>query len=93
MCHLVAKSNFDLFFKVGFLSKLTVLFFSNLLCTSERSCSRSPVRRSRSQSPKKEKADRPRPFMGGRRVVVRNIPYEVRWQELKDMFRKDSEYL
>ncbi|KAH9499229.1 Myelin expression factor 2 [Bulinus truncatus] len=55
-----------------------------------RSRSRSPVRRSRSRSPnRRNRNDRARPFTGGRRVVVRNIPYEIRWQELKDMFRKD----
>ncbi|GFN84117.1 myelin expression factor 2 [Plakobranchus ocellatus] len=54
-----------------------------------RSRSRSPVRRSRSRSPRRNRNDRPRNYMCGRRVVVRNIPYEVRWQELKDMFRKD----
>lgn len=55
-----------------------------------RSRSRSPVRRSRSRSRSpRRRNDKPRTFMGGRRVVVRNIPYEVRWQELKDMFRKD----
>ncbi|CAG5127525.1 unnamed protein product, partial [Candidula unifasciata] len=58
----------------------------------ERSSSHSPRQsrsRSRSRSPKKNTNDHQRPFMGGRRVIVRNIPYEVRWQELKDLFRKD----
>ncbi|KAK0055283.1 myelin expression factor 2-like isoform X2, partial [Biomphalaria pfeifferi] len=45
--------------------------------------SRSPVSRSRNVS------DRPIPFTGGKRVVVLQIPYEISWQELKDMFRKD----
>ncbi|BFZ01688.1 hypothetical protein BsWGS_04727 [Bradybaena similaris] len=54
-----------------------------------RSSSHSPRQRSRSRSPKRNRVDSQRPFMGGRRVIVRNIPYEVRWQELKDMFRKD----
>uniref|UniRef100_A0A0B6ZNT3 RRM domain-containing protein n=1 Tax=Arion vulgaris TaxID=1028688 RepID=A0A0B6ZNT3_9EUPU len=55
---------------------------------SLRSRSRSPVRRSRSRSPKRSKNGTQRRFTGGRRIVVRNIPYDVKWQDLKDMFRK-----
>lgn len=56
----------------------------------DRARSRSPIskrERSRSRSPRRNRP--PRPFQGGRRVVIRNIPYEVRWQELKDLFRRE----
>jgi len=59
----------------------------------EKARSRSPIdrtSRSRSRSPRRNRKSQPAPpFRGGKRVILRNIPYELRWQELKDMFRKE----
>ena len=62
-----------------------------------RSRSRSPVYKSRSKSPREWKrperrgADRDRSSDGTVRIYVSNLPYELRWQELKDLFKEKGD--
>ncbi len=67
--------------------------------------SRSPVRRSRSRSrsprdwkrerggSKRDRDDGERPVVNSKRVYVSNIPYEIRWQDLKDLFKNEGKIL
>ncbi|XP_041364427.1 myelin expression factor 2-like isoform X1 [Gigantopelta aegis] len=50
-----------------------------------RSRSRSPIRRSRSRSPRRRRSVN----LMSKRVMVSNIPYEMKWQHIKDIFRKE----
>ncbi|XP_064607753.1 myelin expression factor 2-like [Liolophura sinensis] len=59
-----------------------------------RSRSRSPLDRSRSRSPgRNNHRDRERRrsniTVNTKRVFVSNVPYEMKWQDLKDLFRKE----
>jgi len=51
---------------------------------TERGRSRSPVDRKRSRSP------RGKDVKPSRRVYVRNLPYEAKWMELKDVMKKSG---
>lgn len=49
--------------------------------------------RSRSRGRDRSK-DRPaNARVADKRVYISNIPYDVRWQDLKDLFRKESEWI
>ncbi|KAK3578292.1 hypothetical protein CHS0354_010496, partial [Potamilus streckersoni] len=55
-----------------------------------RSRSRSPINdrsRSRSRSPRR-RGER-RGMVSSRRVIISNIPYDMKWQDIKDLFRKE----
>merc|ERR1719427_662267 len=56
-----------------------------------RARSRSPVKaRSRSRSPRDRGAARNIDAKPSRRVYVRNLPYEAKWMELKDVMKKSG---
>ncbi|XP_033752005.1 myelin expression factor 2-like isoform X1 [Pecten maximus] len=56
----------------------------------ERSRSRSPIRRSGSRSPRRDSRDRPRRInLISKRCIISNVPYEMKWQDIKDIFRKE----
>jgi len=61
-------------------------------CSHLCSSSRSPVFRSRSRSPRDVKRHASDRSDRGRdqkiRLFVSNIPYDMRWQDLKDLFRE-----
>ncbi|XP_061172383.1 myelin expression factor 2-like isoform X1 [Saccostrea echinata] len=59
--------------------------------STSRSRSRSPVRRSRSRSRSHERhRDRARRInLISKRVIISNVPYEMKWQDIKDIFRKE----
>lgn len=50
--------------------------------------------RSRSRSRGRDRSrDRPAGArLADKRVYISNIPYDSRWQDIKDLFRKESEY-
>ncbi|KAL5004487.1 hypothetical protein ScPMuIL_017943 [Solemya velum] len=55
-----------------------------------RSRSRSPIRRSRSRSPRRDDRGRDRRrSLSSKRLVISNVPYELKWQDIKDVFRKE----
>lgn len=60
--------------------------------STSRSRSRSPVRRSRSRSRSHERhRDRARRInLISKRVIISNVPYEMKWQDIKDIFRKEG---
>lgn len=80
------------FLKLGYLNKLVFSTFHTVYLFR----SRSPVhiksegerdrdrKRSRSRSPR-----RPR-NMTTKRCIISNIPYDLKWQEIKDLFRNEG---
>ena len=57
--------------------------------------SRSPTNKDRSRSRGRDRSkDRPaNARLADKRVYISNIPYDVTWQNLKDLFRKEGNYI
>merc|ERR1711881_387840 len=62
----------------------------NMATEERRPRSRSPVKRERSRSPRDRSAARTANAKPSRRVYVRNLPYEAKWMELKDLMKKSG---
>jgi RNA recognition motif-containing protein len=70
-----------------------ILFIARCIINRSRSPRDRPIKRERRRSGSGDRS-RERPNRRGgiseRRVQISNIPYEFRWQELKDLFRDEG---